>query len=221
MDEWRLKLEEEYQSRLACWSDIQEQMPLLYSAARVRARPVICELGCRTGNSTIALLAGAAVTGGHVWSVDPGLVTVPGWWQVSGLWSLLAADDMSDEAAEWVPAELDILFTDTSHTYEHTLAELRRYVPRVRPGGTVLVHDPELTRTGDPRPQDYKDVFGGVMGGDWVNAAADGPEYPVAAALDTYCAETGLTWQRQVDRPAPAPGMPFYGLGSIAIPSSR
>ncbi len=213
-----LKLEAEYLARLAAWSDIQEQMPLLHAAASSYDRPVIAELGTRTGNSTCALLAGAAVTLGHVWSVDPGPAEVPGWWAVSGLWSFLAADALSDEAIAWLPRSLDILFTDTSHTYDQTLGELRRYAPRVRPGGVVLVHDPELTRTGDPRGQEYKDVYGGVMGGDWANAAASGPEYPVAAALDAYCQETGLTWERQADRPAPAPGMPFYGLGTILIP---
>ena len=72
-------------------------------------------------------------------SVDPGTCT--GEWEGTGLWSFLAADDMSDEAAAWLPGELDILFIDSSHLYDHTLAELRKYVPRVRPGGLVLCHD--------------------------------------------------------------------------------
>lgn len=224
---WRVLLEEEYRHRLSYWSDIQGQMPLLYSAALVRARPVIAELGTRSGQSTCALLAGAAVTGGHVHSVDPGPLehgagSVPGWWAKTGLWSFLPADDMSDAAAAWVPAVLDVLFVDTSHTYDHTLAELRRYAPRVRPGGVVLCHDVEL-RCDDP-----------VMGGEWVDANMDGPEYPVAAALDTWCAETGLAWERQAapeQAPGPQPGwdvqfaaalhgneQPFYGLGSVRIP---
>lgn len=226
------ELEDGYAKRLAAWSDIQEQAPLLRDAARRYARPVIAELGTRTGESTSALLAGASASGGHVWSVDPGFWNIGSgprpepvqgvarWaperaayvpddactaaWKDSGLWSFLPADDMSDEAAAWVPAELDILFIDTSHLYDHTLAELRRFVPRVRPGGMVLMHDTELviqqmTAYGEP-------------------GAEGGPEYPVAAALDTYCAETGLTWTRQAERPAPAAGKPFYGLGTITIP---
>lgn len=207
---WReLKFAVEYASRLETWSDMREQMPLLYDAARGYTRPVIAELGTRTGQSTIALLAGAAVSGGHVWSVDSGLVTVPDWWITTGLWSFLAADDLSEDAARWLPAELDILFIDTIHTYWHTLDELHWYVPRVRPGGLVLCHDVELRRDNDE-----------AMGIEWVRATAAGPEYPVAAALDAYCAEAGLTWTRQSDRPDPAPGVPFYGLGTITIPAS-
>jgi hypothetical protein len=222
---WQKLLEEEYLSRLAFWSDIRDQMPLLRAAACAYDAPAVAELGTRTGQSTAALLAGASEAGGHVWSVDPGMVYVPPWWEKTGFWSFLGADDMSGEAAAFIPAELDVLFIDTSHTYDHTLAELRRYVPRVRPGGTVLCHDPEL------RHDDY------IMGDGWVTENRAGPEYPVAAALDAYCAETGLTWERQEDPegtrdpgPQAMPGWDqqfasvlsgttaFYGLGTLVIP---
>jgi predicted O-methyltransferase YrrM len=198
------ELEEGYAARLAVWSDIQEQAPILRDTARRYWKPTIIELGTRTGESTSAFLAGVSATGGHVYSMDIGPATNE--WLHTDLWDFMSADDMSDAAAEWLPDECDILFIDTSHTYEHTLAELRRYVPRVRPGGTVLMHDPEL-RGDDP-----------IMGWEWVHNAPDAPEFPVAAAIDTYCAETGLTWERQTERPAPAEGRPFYGLGTIMIP---
>jgi predicted O-methyltransferase YrrM len=201
------QLEEGYAARLAAWSDIQEQMPLLRAAARRYARPVIAELGTRTGESTSALLAGASASGGHVWSVDPGPSTAE--WAGSPLWSFLGASDMSSEAAAWLPAGLDILFIDTSHLYDHTLAELRRYVPRVRPGGMVICHDTELTigqmaDYGEPGASDA--------------ARAGSPRCPVAAALGQFCSETGLAWEAQGDRPAPAPGKPFFGMGTITIP---
>lgn len=201
-------LEAGYFSRLAVWSDIQEQMPLLRYAARRYTRPVIAELGTRTGESTSALLAGAAASAGHVWSVDMGPST--GEWADTGMWSFLSADDMSDEAAGFIPDELDILFIDTSHRYEHTLAELRLYGPRVKPGGTILMHDVELT-------------IGQMVayGEPGAHEDAHGPEYPVAAALDAYCAETGMDWSRQTTRPSPAEGRPFFGLGTIHVPSIR
>lgn len=196
-------LEDVYQSRLVPWSDIQEQMPLLRDAARRYSRPVIGELGSRSGESTSALLSGAAATGGHVWSIDCGPTNTQ--WATSGLWSFLPADDMSANALAWMPAELDVLFIDTSHRYDHTLAELRAYAPRVKPGGVILMHDVELTigqmiQYGEPGAADD----------------ADGPEYPVAAALDVYCKETGLSWTRQ-HRSAtpPEPSRTFFGLGTI------
>jgi predicted O-methyltransferase YrrM len=203
---WHRMLEADYEQRMSVWSDIQEQVPILRDTVRRYWRPVVAELGTRTGESTSALLAGASASGGHVYSVDIGPVAPSEWWGKTGLWQFLSADDMGAKAAEFIPAKLDVLFIDTSHTYEHTLGELRRYVPRVKPGGTVLMHDPEL-RGDDP-----------IMGWEWVRNAPNAPEFPVAAAIDTYCAETGLTWERQTDRPAPAAGRPFYGLGTIRIP---
>lgn len=201
-------LEEGYAARLAAWSDIQEQMPLLRDAARRYARPVIAELGTRTGESTSALLAGAAASGGHVWSVDIGPST--GQWGHTGMWSFLSADDMSEEASAFIPDELDVLFIDTSHRYEHTLAELRRFGERVRPGGMILMHDVELTIV--------QMVAYGEPG---AREDLDGPVYPVAEAIHVYCAERGLTWSRQTVRPAPAEGRPFFGLGTIPVPPAE
>ncbi len=203
---WHRLFDADYKLRLTVWSDIQEQAHLIRDAVRQYWRPVIAELGTRTGESTSMLLAAASACGGHVHSVDIGPVRPSNWWEQTGRWDFLSADDMSDMAAQFIPDKLDVLFIDTSHTYEHTLAELRQYAPRVRPGGTILMHDPEL-RNNDP-----------IMGWEWVQNAPNAPEFPVAAAIDKYCAEANLTWERQVDRPAPAPGRPFYGLGTIRIP---
>jgi predicted O-methyltransferase YrrM len=198
-------LEEGYAARLAVWSDIQEQMPLLRDTARRYWKPTIIELGTRTGESTSAFLAGASATGGYVYSVDMGPSTHE--WLDTGLWHFLSADDMSDVAAEWLPGECDILFIDTSHRYGHTLDELRLYVPRVKPGGMVLMHDVELTI--------HEMIAYGEPG---ARNDLQGPLHPVAEALDVYCAQHGLTWTRQVERPAPAEDRPFFGLGTIMIP---
>ena len=216
---WKRRFGEEYQRKIEPWSDIREQMPLLYEAVRRYDKAVVAELGVRDGKSTVALLRGVSECGGHVWSVDDGPVTAPHWWESSGYWSLLVADDMGEKAANWIPARLDVLFIDTSHMYGHTLAELARYVPRVRPGGVVLCHDVELTREGYPLQPQFLDVpgSGGVMGESWARAAASGPEYPVAAALDDYCKDKGLTWTRQRK---PMVDEPFYGLGTMRIPDA-
>src|SRR5579863_2284361 len=88
-----------------------------------------------------------------------------------------------------LPAKVDVLFLDTSHTYAHTLVELARFVPMVAPGGVVLVHDTALETPGD---------------------APGEPPYPVAKALDEYCAKTGLTWKEHGG---------IYGLGEITDPN--
>ena len=201
------ELEDGYADRLGRWSDVQEQMPLLRGAARMYSGPRIAELGTRSGESTSALLAGASASGGHVWSVDLAGVDVPHQWNATGSsWSFLRADDLSDTAAAFIPPELDVLFIDTSHRYQHTLDELRLYAPRVRPGGLILCHDVELTLL-------QMIIYGEPGAKDDMN----GPAFPVAAALDAYCAEAGLAWTRQTERPAPAEGRTFYGLGTILV----
>jgi predicted O-methyltransferase YrrM len=178
----------EYQARAARKHDITEQMPLLYNAVCRQGARVI-ELGVRTGNSTAAFLAAAESWHGDVWSVDIADPQVPDYWRALPFWHLLIADDLSPQALEFCPDGVDVLFIDTSHYYEQTLAELRQYVPKVRPGGTVFLHD---TKAGD---------------------TCFGPGWPeVSKALNDWSAETGIRWG---DLPG-GPDSP--GLGVIEVP---
>jgi predicted O-methyltransferase YrrM len=164
-------LAEEYAHRLSLWSDIRAEMPLLHDITRGYPQVKVLELGVRTGNSTVAFLAAAEQAGGNVWSVDLDPPHAPDdGWVHSGRWTFLRGDDLkvTPEESPGVPLRPDVLFIDTAHTYEHTLAELRRFVPLVAEGGVVLMHDTLLT---------------------WAER-----EYQVAKALDTFCAETGRSW---------------------------
>src|SRR5262249_32923697 len=107
----------------------------------------------------------------------------------------LIADDTSAKAQDWLPAECDVLFIDTDHSYDHTLAELRTYMPRVRPGGIVLLHDTEWEQTG-ASPDECRQL--------------DEPGGSVTAALDAWAEETGMAWENR-------PGS--YGLGIIRVPA--
>lgn len=180
---------EEYAQRLGPWSDIQQHLPELYDTAARYPQARVLELGVRWGTSTAALLAAVEAGGGHLWSVDIAQPAVPDWWASAGLWTLTVGDDLDPAVTGRQPAAVDVLFLDTSHVYGQTLAELRLYVPRVAAGGTVLCHDTELAA-----PED---------------AHGEGPEYPVAAALDAYCVETGLDWVNRTG---------CFGLGVLTIP---
>jgi predicted O-methyltransferase YrrM len=178
----------DYEARARDWSDIQGHLPTLYDAVVSRPAARVLELGVRWGTSTASLLAAVDQVGGHLWSVDIAEPRVPDWWANSGLWTLLVGDDLSAEILAAVPEQVDMLFLDTSHDYGHTLAELRAYVPRVAPGGLVCCHDTELQAPEGVQPQEA---------------------FPVARALDAFCAETGLQWTNN-------PGS--YGLGVIRVP---
>jgi predicted O-methyltransferase YrrM len=183
-------LESAYRDRLSRWSDIQEYLPFLREQARSRPGVRVLELGSRKGNSTLAFLAGAKESGGHVWSCDITDVArdpagmLP--WARHPAWTFTCGDDMNPAVQAALPAEVDVFFLDTSHEYEHTLAELRAYMPRLAPGGIALFHDTNL------------------MG--WPGYQWDRDRPPVWQALDEWCAETGRSWENM-------PGE--YGLGVI------
>jgi cephalosporin hydroxylase len=173
-----------YLDRLSRWSDIQEYLPLLYGAARSYPGARVLELGSRTGNSTLALLAGVVESGGHVTSVDIDKVT--DWhnglyaWSQTPEWTFIQGDDMDPKVQERLPAQVDVLFIDTSHEYEHTVRELEFYMPRVVPSGIALFHDTRWL------PISVMDLEGLR---EWGNKPP-----PVGRALDEYCAAMGRTW---------------------------
>jgi predicted O-methyltransferase YrrM len=189
--QWRLALEAEYESRRSVWSDIGGHLEFLHDRAAAVPGARVLELGVRWGTSTAALLYGVERVGGHLWSVDLQAPTVPSWWPLTGRWTLTVGDDLDPAVLAAQPDGVDLLLLDTSHDYQHTLAELRAYVPKVKPGGLVCCHDTELEAPDLVEPQ---------------------PPYPVARALDTYCAEAGLAW---VNRPH------SYGMGVIEISASN
>jgi cephalosporin hydroxylase len=188
-------LDDAYRDRLGRPSDIREYLPFLHREAVGRdTLGRVIELGTRKGNSTLAFLAAVEKRhlGGHVWSVDvsdcardpEGMLP----WARHPSWTFIQGDDMDATVQSLLPAQCDLLFIDTSHEYEHTLAELRAYMPRVAPGGVALFHDTHLM---------------GWPGYEW-----DRDVSPVWAALDEYCAEAGLRWEDM-------PGK--YGLGVIRV----
>jgi cephalosporin hydroxylase len=179
-----------YLDRASKWSDIQEYLPFLHEQAWSRPGCRVLELGARRCTSTLAFLAGVAEAGGHVWSCDvqdvrqlPGGI---GMWARNPLWTFVQGDDMDDDVQAQLPPVCDLLFIDTSHEYEHTLAELRAYMPRVAPGGIALFHDTNVY--------------------DWPGYDWHGEVPPVRQALDEWCAEAGREWEN-------LPGQ--YGLGVI------
>ena len=133
------RLAAEYRTRASeGHSDIRDQLPVLYAWARHAA--TVIELGVRAGNSTAAFLA--ALEGrGELWSVDINPLDVPDLLLHCPSWHWLTADDRDPAAVAWCPDQADVLFIDTSHDQAHTLTELKLYVPKVRPGGVVLLHD--------------------------------------------------------------------------------
>ena len=183
-----------FMDRLTRWSDIQEYLPFLFETVASYPDVRVLELGTRTGNSTLAFLAAAEAVNGTVTSVDIDRVTDLGMsrWRDHPQWTFVQGDDTEKAVQARLPVEYDVLFIDSSHEYNHTLEELRMYMPGVAPGGIALFHDTS--------------TFGDWDGEDWRLQAQAGIKASVARALDTYCQQSGQTWEN-------IPGA--YGLGVI------
>ena len=170
-------------------SDISDHLPRLFELASTPYVKVI-ELGVRRGDSTSAFLAAAQEQGGEVWSVDITPPVVPVEWQGLPFWYPIVGDDL--QVSDQLPDDVDIVFIDTSHTYEQTKAELELYAGKVKPGGLIVLHDTELQRPAASPESD--------------------PDFPVAHAIRMFfCDENKDLWTRieWVEG--------CYGLGIITV----
>lgn len=122
-------------------TDIHEHLQTLYLLNIEFNLKNILELGTRTGESTITLLLATKELGGTMTSVDidPCLEAKDKIKKMNleKYWNFIQTDDLS---LTW-EKEIDHLFIDTSHTYDQTLAELRKFEPFVKKGGLISLHD--------------------------------------------------------------------------------
>ena len=144
-----------YMQHVHTQSDIQHHLPLLYSLARGN----VLELGTRSGVSTAALLAGVETRGGAVVSIDidPACAKVA---EGHPQWSFICADSRNPDLPAQVATSVDLLLIDTEHVYEIAQAELALWSSSVRPGGTILMHDPETFPGVRRAAQEFADAHG-------------------------------------------------------------
>jgi glycosyltransferase involved in cell wall biosynthesis len=138
-------------------SDINEHLLFLYEMVVNSNAQNIVELGTRDGNSTCALVIGAAKSGGHVVSVDHGKgaeyagetptwdaltqtsASITGKLGLGDFWTIIVKDDV--DFAKQYHEEVDLLFIDTEHSYEQTKRELEAWGTKVVNGGMIVIHD--------------------------------------------------------------------------------
>ena len=122
-------------------TDISDHLCTLYLLTIEFNLKKIIELGTRNGESTIALLQAAHEISGEVTSIDINSCSyaknIINDLNLSDKWNFIQNDDLE---IEWNQV-IDHLFIDTSHTYEQTMAELKKYEPFVRSGGIITLHD--------------------------------------------------------------------------------
>lgn len=98
----------------------------------------IVEFGVRSAVSTWAFLDGLPGDG-RMWSVDIVESRVPPRVYEDPRWTFIVGDDRDATVRAVLPDHADLVFIDTSHEYEHTVAELAiadSFHPNV-----ILMHD--------------------------------------------------------------------------------
>lgn len=140
-------LDRNYINNLAQYqTDINQYILSLYNIpVQINAQTIV-ELG--SGQSTFAFLAAANKTNGQLYSFDIGpfpatpLRGFPTGESILTEASRLHYTQISDlEAEKTWNKPIDVLFLDTSHTYQHTKQELLVWPRHLRRNGIFIMHD--------------------------------------------------------------------------------
>jgi cephalosporin hydroxylase len=156
-------------------TDISDHLPTLFAESLSLQPRLIVELGVRGGESTFVFERVARLSGARCVSVDIEESSCANHYHE---WLFVQSDDIkfAKEFPAWccqngLPTEIDILFIDTSHFFEHTVQEIEHWFPLLAPCAKVIFHD-----TNQRRIYFRKD---GSMGVGWNNRG-------VMAALERY-----------------------------------
>ena len=102
----------------------------------------VLELGTQRGTSTMALIYAMQEIKGHLTSIDIAecsqaidMINQKG---LHGYWTF---HNLTDDLKFPWKDEIDLLFIDTLHSYPQLHGELSKYVPFVKKGGFIIMHD--------------------------------------------------------------------------------
>lgn len=118
------------------WVDMAPHVKTLTRYAG--AARVVVEFGVRGGVSSWAILDGLAEDG-QLWSVDILPCEVPRQVERDPRWIFILGDDLDPLVQTQLPRRADMVFIDTSHEYEQTVAELA-YAVTLKPK-RIVMHD--------------------------------------------------------------------------------
>ena len=115
-------------------TDIAGHFRFLKKICLEKNAKIILELGVREGESTKKFLEICDILNAKLISIDTGDCSAV---SNNPRWKFLQMNDLDYEVKE----PIDILFIDTEHTYKQTLLELKKFIPHVKSGGVILLHD--------------------------------------------------------------------------------
>ena len=126
-------------------TDISSHLPTIVYEVLIENPKLIVELGVRGGESTQAFITASRLTGSKLLSVDiddcSDVISDSNWLFHKGDDIKFAKQFKSYAKKNKIPSEIDILFIDTSHTYKHTLEEMKFWFPYLSKKAKVIFHD--------------------------------------------------------------------------------
>ncbi len=131
----------------------EERIRLFQVALTLPEQFVACEIGSYLGASSCFLAAAATFRGGYLHCVDT--------WQNEAMGLELPEDTfarfcentyqyrhflsahrgVAANLMAQIPDNLDLVFVDGDHSYEAVMSDLTNYVPKIKPGGVLALHD--------------------------------------------------------------------------------
>lgn len=130
-------------------TDISDHLSFIFEESLRNNPSTIVELGVRGGVSSRIFRKASEICGSDLISVD--LQNCSDALDYEG-WYFVQKDDLefAREFKEWsrengVKGDVDVLFIDTSHEYEHTKEEIERWFPHLASDGIVFFHDTNLS----------------------------------------------------------------------------
>jgi len=129
-------------------TDFNDHMETIFLEGLFQKPKMIMELGTRGGESTFVFSRIAKLTRSHFVSVDledcSDSSDYPDWIFVKNDDVDFASKFSTWCAAKNINPEIDLLFIDTSHLYEHTKEEIKHWFPHLAKECTVIFHDSNL-----------------------------------------------------------------------------
>lgn len=129
-------------------TDISDHLELFFAEALTFKPKTIVEMGVRGGDSTFVLERVAKLCNSSLLSIDIEDCSDSSTYEN---WKFVQMDDLkfAKKYPEWckennVAPEIDVLFIDTSHFYEHTVLEIEYWFPYLSENCKVFFHDTNM-----------------------------------------------------------------------------
>lgn len=155
----------------------------LFSIAVSSKAKVMLELGVRNGDTTLPLFEAAKINDAFLYSID---INDIGFVFDEKYWKFIKSDSIEYLKKVSKNDNIDLVFIDDWHSYEHVKEELEILDKIISPSTIILIHD---LMYGNTCPYYHTDLT--LKSGQWAN----GGPYRAVAELDTQFWEfSTLPW---------------------------